>query len=107
MSRRKSKPVKVVHRRLGREVAWGQAWTDKNLIEIDPRLGAKRALETLAHEICHLALPELTDHPVKSAAYRKGEAKVDRMGKMISKVLWAQNYRRVLMDKNAKPPRIS
>jgi predicted SprT family Zn-dependent metalloprotease len=107
MSRRKSKPVKVVHRRLGREVAWGQAWTDKNLIEIDPRLGAKRALETLVHEICHLALPELTDHPVKSAAYRKGEAKVDRMGKMISKVLWAQNYRRVLMDKNAKPPRIS
>jgi predicted SprT family Zn-dependent metalloprotease len=107
MSRPKNKPVKVVHRRLGREVAWGQAWTDKNLIEIDPRLGAKRALETLAHEICHLALPELTDHPVKSAAYRKGEAKVDRMGKMISKVLWAQNYRRVLMDKNAKPPRIT
>jgi len=105
--RRKSKSVKVVYRLLGREVAWGQAWTDKNLIEIDPRLGAKRALETLCHECCHLALPELTAHPAKSPAYRKGEAKVDRMGKLISKVLWSQNYRRVLMDKNAKPPRIS
>jgi hypothetical protein len=29
------------------------------------------------------------------------------MGKLISKVLWSQNYRRVLMDKNAKPPRIT
>ena len=35
------------------------------------------------------------------------EAEVDRTGKMISRVLWSENYRRVVMDKNAKPPRIS
>ena len=95
MSRRKSKPVKVVHRRLGRERAWGQAFLGENKLEIDPRLGAKRMLETLIHEVTHLCHPEMT------------EAEVDRTGKMICKVLWAQDYRRVVMDKNAKPPRIS
>lgn len=104
---RRSKLPKVVYRRLGREVAWGQAWTHKNLIEIDPRLGAKRQLETLLHECAHIAMPELTDFPQDSAEYRKGEAKVDAIGKLMCKVLWSQNYRRVLLDKNARPPRIS
>jgi len=35
------------------------------------------------------------------------EKEVDRTGKMICKVLWEQNYRRVLLEPNAKPPRIS
>ena len=35
------------------------------------------------------------------------ESEVDRTGKMICRVLWSQNYRRVLLDPNAKPPRIS
>jgi hypothetical protein len=35
------------------------------------------------------------------------EKEVDRTGKMIAKVLWSQNYRRVLLQPNAKPPRIS
>ena len=95
MSRRKSKPVKVVSRRLGRERAWGQAFLGENRLEIDPRLGAKRFLEVLIHEVTHLCHPGMS------------ETEVDRTGKMISKVLWSQNYRRVLLETNAKPPRIT
>ena len=94
MSRRKSK-VKVIWVKLGRQKAWGQATIGEGLVEIDPRLGAKRQLEVLCHEVTHLCHPGMT------------EAEVDRTGKMISRVLWSENYRRVVMDKNTKPPRIS
>ena len=92
MSRQKSK---VVWRRLGREKAWGQATIGEGLIEIDPRLGAKRQLEVLCHEQIHLTFPEMS------------EAQVDRAGKDLAAVLWGQNYRRVLLEPNAKPPRIT
>jgi hypothetical protein len=94
MSRRKPK-VKVIWRKLGKEKAWGQATIGENLIEIDPRLGAKRQLEVLCHEQVHLTFPEMS------------EAQVDRAGKDLCKMLWSQNYRRVILDPNAKPPRIS
>ncbi|NBV53708.1 MAG: hypothetical protein EBR83_09380 [Verrucomicrobia bacterium] len=94
MSRRKSK-VKVVWRKLGKEKAWGQATIGENLIEIDPRLGAKRQLEVLCHEQVHLTFPGMT------------EAEVDRAGKDLAKLLWAENYRKVVLDPNAKPPRIT
>lgn len=92
MSSRKSK---VVFRKLGREKAWGQATIGENLIEIDPRLGARRQLEVLCHEQVHLTFPEMS------------ESQVDRAGKDLCKMLWSQNYRRVLLDANAKPPRIT
>lgn len=93
--------VKVIWRKLGKEKAWGQASCDPDnpLIEIDPRLGAKRRLEVLCHEALHIAMPELYG--------KKGEATVDRAGKIISKVLWAENYRLVQMDKNNNPPKIT
>ena len=92
MSRRKSKVVWV---KLGRQKAWGQATIGEGLIEIDPRLGAKRQLEVLCHEQIHLTFPEMS------------EAQVDRAGKDLAAVLWDQNYRRVLLQPNAKPPRIT
>jgi len=95
MSRRKNKGAKVIWRKLGKERAWGQATIGENLIEIDPRLGAKRQLEVLCHEQGHLTFPEKT------------EAEIDRLGKDLANLLWAQNYRRVLLSANAKPPRIS
>ena len=93
----KKRSPKVVFRKLGKEQAWGQAWHDdkKPLIEIDPRLGAKRQLEVLIHEASHLVLPELP------------ETKIDSVGKYICNVLWSQNYRRVLLDKNSQPPKIT
>ena len=94
MSRRKSK-VKVVWRKLGKEKAWGQATIGENLIEIDPRLGAKRQLEVLCHEQVHLIFPSAS------------EPEVDKAGKALAKMLWAEDYRRVLLAPNSKPPRIS
>ena len=92
-----AKTVKVIWRKLGRERAWGQATTDPAhpLIEIDPRLGAKRQLEVICHEQLHISLPGLP------------ESEVDRIGKDLGKILWGQNYRRVLLDKNTHPPKIS
>ena len=59
------------------------------------RLGAKRQLEVLCHEQVHLLFPGLS------------EAEVDKAGKALAKMLWAQDYRRVMLAPNAKPPRIS
>jgi hypothetical protein len=95
MSRRKNKGAKVIWRKLGKERAWGQATIGENLIEIDPRLGAKRQLEVLCHEQGHLTFPD------------KSETEIDRLGKDLANLLWAQNYRRVLLSPNSKPPRIS
>lgn len=94
---KKNRSPKVVFRKLGKEQAWGQAWHDGRspLIEIDPRLGAKRQLEVLIHEASHLAIPEAS------------ESKIDYIGKYICEVLWKQNYRRVLLDKNSQPPKIT
>jgi len=65
------------------------------LIEIDPRLSPRRELEVLCHEQLHLSLPELS------------EAQIDRLGKEMSRTLWSQNYRRVLLGKHSTPVRIS
>jgi len=92
---KKRQKSKVVYVKLGRQKAWGQATIGEGLIEIDPRLGAKRQLEVLCHEQGHLAVPE------------KSEAEIDRLGKDLAAVLWDQNYRRVLLAPNAKPPKIS
>ena len=97
MPRKKLRKVKVVYRPLGKEQAWGQAWPTLStpLIEIDPRLSPQRELETLAHESLHLAFPEMS------------EKEVDRAGKVVSSVLWQENYRRVLQGKHTTPVRIS
>lgn len=94
MTKRRKKS-KVVYVKLGRQRAWGQATIGEGLIEIDPRLGAKRQLEVLCHEQVHLTFPEMS------------EAQVDRAGKDLAAVLWDQNYRRVLLNPNSKPPKIS
>jgi hypothetical protein len=92
---KKRQKSKVVYVKLGRQRAWGQATIGEGLIEIDPRLGAKRQLEVLCHEQVHLTFPEMS------------ESQVDRAGKDLAAVLWAQDYRRVLLNPNAKPPRIT
>lgn len=94
---RKIKSPKVVYRKLGQHKAWGMATHDSRspLAEVDPRLGAKRQLEVLIHEISHLALPDFS------------EAKIDALGKYICNVLWKENYRKVLLCKNSKPPKIT
>jgi hypothetical protein len=94
---RKRPKVKVIWRPLGKERAWGQATTDPAhpVIEVDPRLSPRRELEVLVHEAIHICWPD------------KGEKDVDRAGKLISSVLWQENYRRVLQGKHTTPVRIS
>ena len=94
---RKTRKVKVVYRPLGKEQAWGQAWPTlpTPLIEVDPRLSPKRELEVLCHEALHVAFPEMS------------ETAVDRAGKIVSRVLWSQNFRRVAQGKHTTPVRIS
>lgn len=81
MSRKK---IKVVERKLGREVAWGQADNLAKVIEVDPRLSEKRRLTVLIHEAAHLADWDLS------------ESRVTAMAPKIAKVLWEQGYRRIL-----------
>lgn len=108
----KLKKPRIVERKLGKEKAWGQAviYTDRRKspkVEVDIRLSPRRTLEVFTHEALHIALPHLTDHPPKSKAYAKGEAEVDRIGKVVSQVLWEANYRRVMLSKHTTPVRIS
>lgn len=60
----KRKPIKVIHRKLGREKAHGQAWQDHRIIEIDERLTGIDYLDTVIHEVLHVQQPELSERVV-------------------------------------------
>jgi hypothetical protein len=97
----KNKP-KIVERKLGREQAWGQAFPHptRPKIEIDPRLSARRHLEVMCHEALHIALPDLVG--------KKGEAEIDRIGKVVADALWRGSYRKVVLhNPHTTPVRIS
>ncbi|HEY8688819.1 MAG TPA: hypothetical protein VIM07_06255 [Chitinophagaceae bacterium] len=74
--------MQIVFKKLGRERAWGQAYTDDNIIELDPRLEGKRHLEILIHEAFHLLNCDWS------------ETKVIKQSKKLSSVLWKQGYRK-------------
>jgi len=75
--------VKVIirDRRLGRENALGLAHSD-GVIEIDPRLSARRRLTILIHEAMHIAFPDMA------------ETTVERKSALIGKLVWRDGYRR-------------
>ena len=81
----KSKSIKVVEKKLGREGAVGQAWQGDNLIEIDPRQTAKEYQLVLCHELFHLYMPEWT------------EEQVEGLAQFTSDILWKQGYRKVIL----------
>lgn len=75
---------KIVIRKLGREKALGQAYTDKNLIEIDPRhKNAKSLFDTEIHEFLHIRNPDWS------------ETKIKKETKALRDFLWKLNYRKV------------
>lgn len=76
------KGIKVKYRKLGRERAMGQAYSD-GLIEIDPRQGQKSTLNTLIHELLHLLEPEWS------------ESKVVRVTGTLTKYIWLGRFRRL------------
>jgi len=73
--------IQIVERKLGRERAYGLAWTDE-LIEVDPRQTPRDYLGTVIHEALHQVFPE------------KSESEVARGASTLTRLLWGIGYRR-------------
>jgi hypothetical protein len=82
-NKRKTRRVKIVERKLGRERAWGLYYHGENLIELDERMKSRHHLSVLIHEAFHHLFPWMSEPMVKRTAPK------------LAKVLWAQNYRRI------------
>lgn len=77
----KKKPIKIIHRKLGREKALGQAWQDHRIIEIDERIKGKRYLRVILHEIAHCQNPSWS------------ETKVEAQSTELCNLLWEVGFR--------------
>lgn len=76
-----AKSIKIVYRKLGKEMAWGLA--EGNVIELDERLTGRRHLLYLLHEMLHVLHPDWS------------ESKVVEMSRRMCVVLWKENYRKI------------
>ena len=74
--------IKIIYRKLGKEQAYGISSSD-GVIEIDERLKGKKHCEILIHEILHLLNP------------KDDEKTIIRKSVTLTKILWAENYRRM------------
>jgi len=75
--------IKVIHRKLGKHMAYGLAHQETNTVEIDSTLPPKKKLEIMIHEPLHIICPEMS------------EEQVTKIGKQLGKFLWENNYREV------------
>ena len=75
--------IKVIDKKLGRQQAVGQAYSDARVIEIDPRQRSKSYLDTLIHEMLHVYNPEWS------------ESKVTKTANEMTDIIWQKNYRRI------------
>jgi len=66
MPKKPQKQIKVIHKKLGREKALGQAWTDNRVIEIDERITGKEYLDTVIHEVTHCQFPKMPEITVNA-----------------------------------------
>ncbi|MGC3992231.1 MAG: hypothetical protein QM796_21555 [Chthoniobacteraceae bacterium] len=83
MVRNSKKQPRVKYRKLGRHRAWGlYHWTNE-LIELDPRMKPKLALDTLIHESLHHLFPDLP------------ESTIEKKATQLTAILWREDYRRV------------
>lgn len=79
----KKNPHKVIHRKLGKERAYGLAHTDSNLIELEVTLTGYRYLLYALHEHFHLKHPEWS------------ETKVRQESSKTARFLWQMGFRLV------------
>ena len=75
--------IKVIDKKLGRQKAVGQAYTDARVIEVDPRQRSKNYLDTLIHEMLHVYNPDWS------------ESKVTKTANEMTDIIWSKNYRRI------------
>ena len=75
--------LKIRERKLAVHNALGLYWHGMNLIEIDPRLKAKKFLNTLLHECLHHCIPSAS------------EAKVSRIAGTLTEAAWRKGFRRI------------
>jgi hypothetical protein len=73
----------IVHRKLGKERAYGIAYTEENKMEIDSRLKGYRYLLYLLHEHFHLKHPDWS------------ETKVRKESSKTAMFLWGLGFRKV------------
>lgn len=74
--------MKIINKKLGRQKALGQAFSQGKIIELDSRLKNKEHLEILIHEVLHILNWEWK------------EEKVIQQSRKIANVIWKENYRR-------------
>ena len=79
----KCNKIKVIDKKLGRQKAVGQAYSDARVIEIDPRQTSKNYLDTLIHELLHVYNPEWSEN------------KVSKTANEMTQIIWQKNYRRI------------
>ena len=77
----KKNPHKVIHRKLGKERAYGLAHTDSNLIELEVTLTGYRYLLYALHEHFHLKHPDWS------------ETKVRKESSKTARFLWQMGFR--------------
>ncbi len=73
----------IKEKKLGRDKAYGLAWSAEGFIEIDPRQDAKEYLDTLIHEMLHCYFPELEENDI------------DELGNKMTHQIWKKGYRRI------------
>ncbi len=83
MVNRSNNTPRVKYRKLGRHRAWGLYHWHTEVIELDPRMRPKLALDTLIHESLHHLFPDLP------------EAAINRKASRLAGILWKENYRKV------------
>lgn len=76
------KRVRIVEEDLTKDKAWGLCYASKGLIKIHPYQPLESRLDTLVHELLHMACPHWS------------EKKVGKYATFLAKQLWKDGYRR-------------
>jgi hypothetical protein len=81
----------IIYKKLKRRNAVGLVEPDSDIIHADSRLKGAELLDVLIHEGTHILQPYLT------------EEAVDHIGVELSKMLWADGWRRMDLEDLQKP----